>query len=155
MMLSTPDATASSTPYWMIGLSTSGSISLGCALVAGRKRVPNPAAGNTALQTFISRTRFPIRASQQMISGFRKDKRLWMQTCRVHAAPTSYHRVELEGCAMIRPGCGCASREKHGDPDGGPFTCLQMEESLRHRRCHDQFVGGPVLAEYSADFFHS
>ena len=35
----------------MIGLSTSGSISFGCALVAGRKRVPRPAAGNTALRT--------------------------------------------------------------------------------------------------------
>src|SRR5437016_11992940 len=48
-----PAASASSTPYWIIGLSTSGSISLGWALVAGRKRVPSPAAGNTALQTFI------------------------------------------------------------------------------------------------------
>ena len=46
-----PEATASSTPYWMIGLSTSGSISLGCALVAGRNRVPRPAAGKTALRT--------------------------------------------------------------------------------------------------------
>src|SRR5262245_61548375 len=36
----------------MSGLSTSGSISLGCALVAGRNRVPRPAAGNTALRTF-------------------------------------------------------------------------------------------------------
>jgi hypothetical protein len=36
----------------MEGLSTSGSISLGCALVAGRKRVPSPAAGMTALRTF-------------------------------------------------------------------------------------------------------
>src|SRR5215471_17910902 len=53
MIWSQPAASASSTPYWMIGLSTRGSISLGCALVAGRKRVPNPAAGNTALQTFI------------------------------------------------------------------------------------------------------
>src|SRR5688572_19498843 len=35
----------------MIGLSTSGSISLGCALVAGRNRVPRPAAGKTALRT--------------------------------------------------------------------------------------------------------
>src|ERR1035441_7510350 len=35
----------------MIGLSTMGSISLGCALVAGRKRVPSPAAGKTALRT--------------------------------------------------------------------------------------------------------
>src|SRR5277367_792225 len=36
----------------MSGLSTSGSISLGCALVAGRNRVPSPAAGKTALRTF-------------------------------------------------------------------------------------------------------
>src|SRR5271170_5295971 len=49
MIWSQPAASASSTPYWMIGLSTRGSISLGWALVAGRKRVPNPAAGNTAL----------------------------------------------------------------------------------------------------------
>src|SRR5947209_18112081 len=51
MMLSTPEATASSTPYWMIGLSTSGNISLGCAFVAGRKRVPRPAAGKIAFRT--------------------------------------------------------------------------------------------------------
>src|SRR6185503_20923754 len=50
-MLSMPEATASSTPYWMIGLSTTGSISFGCALVAGRNRVPRPAAGMTALRT--------------------------------------------------------------------------------------------------------
>src|SRR4029077_14744617 len=50
---SQPEAIASSTPYWMMGLSTSGSISLGWALVAGRKRVPRPAAGNTALRTFM------------------------------------------------------------------------------------------------------
>src|SRR5947209_12989355 len=48
---SIPEATASSTPYWMVGLSTSGSISLGCALVTGRKRVPSPSAGKTALLT--------------------------------------------------------------------------------------------------------
>ena len=50
MMLSMPEARASSTPYWMIGLSTSGNISFGWALVAGRNRVPNPAAGNTAFR---------------------------------------------------------------------------------------------------------
>ena len=45
-----PARTASSTTYWMAGLSTTGSISLGCALVAGRNRVPRPAAGITALR---------------------------------------------------------------------------------------------------------
>src|SRR6266851_520869 len=48
---SIPLAIASSTPYWMVGLSTSGSISLGCALVTGRKRVPSPAAGKIAFRT--------------------------------------------------------------------------------------------------------
>src|SRR6266496_5285140 len=50
---SMPAATASSTAYWMTGLSTRGSISLGCAFVAGRKRVPQPAAGKTAFRTRI------------------------------------------------------------------------------------------------------
>ena len=45
-----PAAAASSTTYWIAGLSTTGSISLGIALVAGRKRVPSPAAGMTALK---------------------------------------------------------------------------------------------------------
>ena len=47
-----PAATASSTAYWISGLSTMGIISFGLALVAGRKRVPRPATGNTALLTF-------------------------------------------------------------------------------------------------------
>src|SRR5260221_14790765 len=49
-MLVGPAASASSITYWMMGLSTRGSISLGCALVAGRKRVPSPAAGKTAFR---------------------------------------------------------------------------------------------------------
>jgi len=38
-----PAAAASSTAYWMSGLSTTGSISFGLALVTGRKRLPSPA----------------------------------------------------------------------------------------------------------------
>src|SRR5438270_5289360 len=48
---SMPARTASSTTYWIAGLSTIGSISFGVDLVAGRKRVPSPAAGMTALVT--------------------------------------------------------------------------------------------------------
>ena len=44
------------------GLSTTGSISFGIALVAGRKRVPSPATGKTAL-----RTGFCIKSSR--VSG--------------------------------------------------------------------------------------
>src|SRR6186713_1339500 len=48
---SIPASRASSTAYWMTGLSTTGSISLGMALVAGRNRVPMPATGKTAFRT--------------------------------------------------------------------------------------------------------
>src|SRR3954453_14264288 len=50
-----PASLASSTTYWINGLSTIVSISFGIALVAGRKRVPRPATGKTAFLTlFIS-----------------------------------------------------------------------------------------------------
>src|SRR6185503_19395265 len=48
-----PALIASSTAYWISGLSTTGNISIGLALVAGRKRVPSPATGNTALRILI------------------------------------------------------------------------------------------------------
>ncbi len=54
-----PAAAASSTAYWISGLSTIGSISFGLALVAGRKRVPRPATGNTAFVIF--RIAAPLR----------------------------------------------------------------------------------------------
>src|SRR5438034_2955242 len=44
-----PAAAASSTANWISGLSTIGSISFGLALVTGRKRLPRPATGKTAL----------------------------------------------------------------------------------------------------------
>ena len=47
-----PAAAASSTAYWIRGLSTTGSISFGLAFVAGKNRVPSPATGKTALRTF-------------------------------------------------------------------------------------------------------
>src|ERR671934_1930231 len=52
---SMPEATAPSTMYWITGLSTMGSISFGIAFEAGRKRVPSPAAGMTALRTRLTR----------------------------------------------------------------------------------------------------
>src|SRR5258708_9648422 len=72
IICSIPAAAASSTAYWLRGLSTTGNISLGIALVAGRNRVPMPATGKTALrtlfacildpQTIPSRTSGPERA---------------------------------------------------------------------------------------------
>jgi hypothetical protein len=45
---------ASSTMYWMVGLSTIGSISFGIALVAGKNLVPSPAAGMIAFLIFFN-----------------------------------------------------------------------------------------------------
>jgi hypothetical protein len=47
----------------MIGLSTNGSISFGCALVAGRNLVPSPAAGKTALRTLLIISDFLLAAA--------------------------------------------------------------------------------------------
>ena len=50
MKCSMPASRASSTTCWITGRSTTGSISLGTALVAGRKRVPSPATGKIAFR---------------------------------------------------------------------------------------------------------
>ncbi|GEM91765.1 hypothetical protein RSP03_08320 [Cereibacter sphaeroides] len=47
-----PASRASSTAYWISGLSTSVRISFGIDLVAGRNRVPMPAMGKMAVVTF-------------------------------------------------------------------------------------------------------
>src|SRR5204862_918800 len=48
-----PAAAASSTTYWIVGLSRTGSSSFATALAAGSIRVPRPAAGMTTLLTLI------------------------------------------------------------------------------------------------------
>ena len=55
-----PARTASSTTYWIEGLSTTGSIAFCWALVAGRNRVPRPAAGMTAFLTGMKRSLFRL-----------------------------------------------------------------------------------------------
>src|SRR5215510_5613263 len=76
MISDSPEATASSTTYWMVGLSTIGSISLGWAFVAGRKRVPRPAAGNTALRIVMAHS--PLAGSGSVPAAGRLfDHRSW------------------------------------------------------------------------------
>lgn len=50
-----PAATSHSTVYWMIGLSHTGSISLGTVLVIGNILVPNPATTSTAFINIIAK----------------------------------------------------------------------------------------------------
>src|ERR1700748_15445 len=56
---------ASSTTYWIRGLSTMVSISFGIALVAGRTRVPRPATGKTALRIFMDDQDFQSERGRQ------------------------------------------------------------------------------------------
>ena len=66
-----PLARISSTMYWMVGLSTMGSISFGMAFVAGRNRVPNPAAGMTAFLMCFIVTPFPGMPGLSLLSIYR------------------------------------------------------------------------------------
>ncbi len=55
-----PASIASSTAYWINGLSTIGNISFGLALVAGKNRVPRPATGKTAALTLLTNSLLPV-----------------------------------------------------------------------------------------------
>src|SRR5437879_4562560 len=105
MISSRPEATASSTTYWMVGLSTRGSISLGCALVAGRKRVPSPAAGKTALRTLADDITLqcavrPGRAQQTVCSGRGAKRSIW----------ETAHGKSFERFVRFRSACEALSR---------------------------------------------
>ncbi len=63
-----PAAIHSFTTYWIKGLSTSGNISLGIALVAGNILVPNPATGITAFLTFELRAAIQISWTVQTLN---------------------------------------------------------------------------------------
>src|ERR1700755_3099797 len=65
-----PASLASSTTYWISGLSTMVSISFGIALVAGRTRVPRPATGKTALRIFIGSGRGQVEIGSRLVAGF-------------------------------------------------------------------------------------
>src|SRR4051812_39402353 len=75
---SRPADAASSTTYWIAGLSTTGSISLGAALVAGRNRVPRPAAGMTALLILGCDSVMPVTISGGYVLN------LWLRLIRSH-----------------------------------------------------------------------
>src|SRR5260370_24156437 len=64
---SIPFCTSSSTTYWTIGLRATGSISLGCDLVAGSSRVPTPATGTIAL---LITSRLYLMEGKQKANGY-------------------------------------------------------------------------------------
>src|SRR4029079_7588799 len=93
-----PAWTASSTTYWMAGLSRTGSISLGWAFVAGRNRVPNPAAGITALLTFIPPSWVPnasCRSERRQPTAMPDARRRGRCAGAYHAAPMGSPGTDL------------------------------------------------------------
>src|SRR5439155_23033920 len=98
MTCSMPEAIASSTTYWIVGMSTIGSISLGIALVAGRKRVPSPAAGMTALRIL---TRPSVHAAELALLGFLQ--RLAVEAERGHGTRPQALEADLLAALLALP----------------------------------------------------
>ena len=152
-MSSMPRRTASSTTYWMAGLSTTGSISFGCALVAGRNRVPRPAAGMTALRTWVMARRFYSLASgvNERSSPRRSRSRLsrWRITT---SSPHGRERRPPPRPAVppARPPSGKpdghghrAGRRRAATP-GPPPTHTTAEHQRRHRAAAPDAMPAPV-----------
>src|SRR3954471_22958926 len=110
---SMPAATASSTAYWITGLSTSGSISFGCALVAGRNRVPQPAAGKTALRTRMT----PLYEGWETAEVYRRPSALPDDGFATDVSAASRHPVREPGDEPAEGGGAVEVREVHRTPD--------------------------------------
>src|SRR3954452_17588349 len=114
-MSSMPARAASSTTYWIAGLSTTGSISLGCAFVTGRNRVPSPAAG--------------ITARRMSIPGLRT------RGCAPHrpgavAPPLCHHCTERTVLGILgTPSCGVPARPEPSMPTY-EYRCKDCGEHL-------------------------
>src|ERR1700756_3575451 len=121
-----PAASASSTAYWISGLSTTGNISLGLALVAGRKRVPRPATGNTAVRMadleldLITLSPCPwldpwSRCPHRLLSALRPLENRRAQAVprmALRATPVPAHAVKSAVIALISPAGFADAREQ-------------------------------------------
>src|SRR5512143_1624606 len=154
-ILSIPAAFASSTTYWTSGRSTSGSISLGCAFVAGRNLVPRPAAGKTATLTrCIDAESYPIglkcpgyeqrrrllpradrgprKAGPARARDRRRDEGLRALADRTEIR--DFRRRNIPGHDRRRPVRGARRRRLGGAfPRGGPGPAAQVVRLLRAR----------------------
>src|SRR6186713_2282476 len=153
-----PASRASSTAYWISGLSTMGSISLGLALVAGRKRVPRPATGKTATSMRLSDCLATIRAPllgagniprQVVVSaGPRAGRR---ERLRAFTSPTAVGHA-------LRRGLGgfCHRRRGRGGfvPTELDIRAVLVDELLRDALDHGELVDAlerPVLLAVTDD----
>src|SRR3981081_3059869 len=99
MKCSMPASLASSTTYWISGLSTMVSISFGIALVAGRTRVPRPATGKTALRIFMG------------MSGALNVEEYWLDVARLHPGTKADLWYGSPSFPLLLP-CPCAGKRQ-------------------------------------------
>ena len=92
MKCSMPASRASSTTCWISGRSTTGSISFGMALVAGRKRVPRPATGKDGFADAVHAEpdrRLPrVDVGQAKQKAWRRPQVQIVRTSRINAVET-------------------------------------------------------------------
>src|SRR5437899_6805014 len=108
---SMPASLASSTTYWMSGLSTMVSISFGIALVAGRTRVPRPATGKTALRIFMAIWEGLERAGLSL----EHDPEKWEPVFGQDHAQSNWH-VGTRFAAGNKGGCVVRRKSRHRSP---------------------------------------
>src|SRR6185503_2119046 len=131
-----PHAAASSTAYWMSGLSTIGSISFGLALVTGRKRLPSPATGNTA---FLSLAEWAMDAGSEILQHF--EEFFFLQ----------YAHAERAGALALAPGALAgdhdigllAHRPRHFVPLGLERRPCRVARHARQRPGQDECLHRP------------
>src|SRR5713226_4323290 len=110
-MRSMPAPASSSTTYCTTGLRPTGSISFGCDLVAGSKRVPRPATGTTAVMIVIGRggcgVQYEIQVSRLSAAHCLKLELSLHQTCTAgermlrHANSPKVRRDRLLLCRSV------------------------------------------------------
>src|SRR5256884_1855633 len=153
-----PAARASSTAYWIRGLSTTGSISFGLALVAGRKRVPRPATGNTAVRIadfellLIHILRGPAASRRQVWPRMAPSSRAAsgsgggligalgpLENRRTHAVPGTAFRAAPVPADAVEPAI-IALVAPAGIPDAGE-QCAQRARLGRRLHAHPELRG--------------
>ena len=101
---SAAEANPSSTTYWMAGRSTTSSISFGCAFVAGKKRVPRPAAGIRAFMDGYLSSLVPC-APQEREANRHVSRETFVRPhpCGLHrrsAASAALRHIHISYCSM-------------------------------------------------------
>src|SRR5208283_4440696 len=111
MKCSTPASRASSTMYCRIGRSTTVNISLGTALVAGRKRVPRPATGRTALRIGLFMNVHPLRSPGRALD--RSGENLLSLNRSGCGSPCGRVRAGHDNAVAQRMTCGTRSQAEN------------------------------------------